>query len=115
MLCSLRQEGKGQPFSHNPLWKEAGKKGNKRIGENSEDETQRGRRKSYSFSSTTSLSLSPWGSGAWGMSPVEFQVQIFFFLIFLSFINYLLGTLLPTNPSQQVTGFFGCQGETVGN
>lgn len=58
MLCSLSQEGKGQPFSHNPLWKEAGRKGNKRIGENSENETQRGRRKSYSFSFIASLSLS---------------------------------------------------------
>ena len=98
-----------QPFMERG-WRER----EQEVGENSEDETQRGRRKSYSFSSITSLSISL-GDGAWGMAPVRFQVQIIFCLIFLSFINYLLGTLLPTNPSQQVTVFFGCQGETVGN
>ncbi|XP_014635850.1 PREDICTED: solute carrier family 12 member 3-like [Ceratotherium simum simum] len=36
--------------------------------------------------------------------------MIFFFLTLLSFINYRLGTLPPTHPSRQATGFFGYHG-----
>nr|BDR32801.1 solute carrier family 12 member 10 [Equus caballus] len=50
------------------------------------------------------------------LASVEWESKaqiIFFFLILLSFINYLLGTLLPTNPSRQATGFFGYQGSIL--
>lgn len=53
-----------QPFMERG-WRER----EQEVGENSEDETQRGRRKSYSFSSITSLSLSPWGTGRGGWHP----------------------------------------------
>lgn len=120
MLCSLRQEGKGHPFSHIPLWEEVGRKQNKRIGEKSEDETRKVRRRTTSLPlNSLSLSLLPslflplsveGGGVTYAITGPDYLLPGLPF-------SYQLpaGDFLPTNPSQQATGFFGYQGETVGN